>query len=94
MTTCSCGGGCPTYGACLRKKNLRIGYCQSARGLDYTWQKKNEAECESYRQARSEGIQPGGTSSAAVAYAKKQSDHFGKAFDAARPLNHVPDDGW
>jgi hypothetical protein len=89
--TCSCGAGHPTYGACLRAKNLRIAYCQSARGHDKTAQDNTDRECNAYRRARSEGIQPGGTTTRAVEYAMSQSDRFGKAFDAGKPFDHLPE---
>lgn len=92
MTTCSCGGGHVTYGACLRAKNLRVGYCQSARNHDKTNQDRIERECDSYRKARAEGIQPAGTNTRAINYAFQQSDTHGKAFNAAKPLNHLPED--
>jgi len=92
VTTCSCGEGCPTYGACLRRKNLHIGYCQSWRGHDYTADKKNERECDAYRAARAQGIQPGGTTTQAVRYALDQSNWHGRAFNAAKPLAHLPED--
>lgn len=81
-----------TYGAHLRAKNLNIGYCQSWRGLDKSAQDHMESEVEAYRNARREGIQPAGSTTQQVRYAIEQSDKFGKAFDASKPLAHLPED--
>lgn len=86
-TRCTCGKGHATFGECVRAKKLNIGYCQSARGLDRTWQRKNEAELALYARAREQGIKPAGTSEAATRFALEMSDRAGKPFnaDVARP---------
>lgn len=81
MQRCDCG--CPTYGAHLRAKGLRIGYARSAAGQDASTQKRWDAELEAYRDARSQGIQPAGTSMAKVRAALDASDASGVAFDAS-----------
>lgn len=86
---CSCH---ETYGAHLRAKNFNIGYCRSWRGLDKSAQDTMEREVNNYRSARAQGIQPAGSRPEQVRYAIEQSDKFGKAFDAASPLNHLPED--
>jgi hypothetical protein len=53
----NCSTGCPTkdhatYGECLRSKAPRVAYANSAKGLDYTAQKKWDAELSAYRDAR------------------------------------------
>jgi hypothetical protein len=79
----------PTYGAYLRSKNLKVGYCKSHLGQDYTRQKKWDRELAEYRQARSEGIQPKSTRTKDIRDAMKVSDKVGKAFDATKPLGGV-----
>lgn len=59
---CKCEGeDHPTYGACLRSKNLRILYANSANGSDLTAQKKWDKELDLYAEARSAGLQPNST---------------------------------
>lgn len=79
---CSCGGGCVTFGECIRRKGLRIGYCRTASGYDKTRQDKWDAELDAYRAARREGIQPNGTTMKAVNEAKRISDETGTAYGA------------
>lgn len=82
-TRCTCGDGCPTFGACLRKKNIRIEGCRSATGgPDRTAQKKWDAELDAYKAARSQGIQPAGTTMPKIQSAVEVSNKVGKAFDA------------
>jgi hypothetical protein len=84
---CRCPGEKhPTFGACLRSKNLRIGFCNSAKGLDATEQKKWDKELAAYRDARAQGIQPAGTRLEQVRQAVEISDAAGKAFDASTGL--------
>jgi hypothetical protein len=85
---CKCPGeDHPTYGGCLRSKNLRVAYCQSAKGHDLTAQKAVDRECNAYRAARAQGIQPGSTKMSSVEYALEQSDKTGNAFRADQSLN-------
>lgn len=77
---CGCGQGHETFGACIRAKNLRVGYCRSAAGYDATKQKKWDAELAAYRAARSEGIQPDGTQMHQIETAKRRSDDAGAAY--------------
>lgn len=81
-TRCGCGEGCETFGACIRKKGLRVGYCRSAAGLDLTREKRWDAELSAYRAARAEGIQPEGTTMPKIIKAKEISDRTGVAFGA------------
>ena len=83
----ACTSSCPTqdhksWGDCIRSKNLKIAYCQSAAGKDYTQQKKWDKELGSYEAARKEGIQPQGTKTHHIENAKRLSDATGSAFDA------------
>jgi hypothetical protein len=83
-TRCTCGAGCPTFGACIRRKGLRVGYCQSAKGHDYSKQKAWDRELDLYRNARAQGIQPGGTTTIASRFAIEASNRSGEAFDAGK----------
>lgn len=83
----ACTTGCATqdhasYGECLRGKNLRVAYCNSAGGMDYTEQKKWDASLDNYREARAQGIQPSGTRPDQVRNAVAISDATGTAFEA------------
>ncbi len=88
----SCSTGCPTPGAhktwgeCLRAKNTRVAWAASARGLDLTTEKKWDKELSDYRDARAQGVQPGGTTGAKVQEAMQVSQETGRAFDASRPV--------
>ena len=66
----------------MRSKNLRVAYCNSANGLDYTAQKKWDNDLDAYRAARAQGIQPAGTRRDQVDRAVQLSDKVGKAYDA------------
>lgn len=83
----ACTSGCATqdhdsFGECLRSKNLRVAYCNSAGGQDYTKQKKWDADLAAYKTAREQGIQPAGTSRDAVDRAVQMSDRSGTAHQA------------
>lgn len=84
----SCTTGCPTqncesYGACLKGKSMRVAYCNSAGGMDYTAQKAWDRELSAYKDARAEGIQPAGTKLQSVENARRISDATGTAFQAS-----------
>lgn len=81
-TRCTCGAQCATFGECLRRKGIRIGYCQSAKGHDYSRQRAWDRELDLYRDARRQGIQPGGTSTVASEFAIAMSEKSGEAFNA------------
>lgn len=91
MTTCTCGGGHDTFGACLRAKNIAVGYCrshveQNPAQSDYTANQHHERELSAYYDARMQGIRPGATTMTAVRHALDRSDQLGKAYNAAQPL--------
>lgn len=69
-----------TFGACMRAKGIRIAYCQSAAGRDYSAQKRWDKDLDSYAAARAEGIQPDSTRSHSVEMAKEWSDREGVAY--------------
>lgn len=73
-----------TFGECMKAKNVRVGYCQSVKGLDYTRQKKWDQNLDDYRAARAEGIEPRTTWPADVEKAKRVSDETGEAAIATR----------
>jgi hypothetical protein len=80
---CRCNtnvGPHPTFGACMRYKSLKVGYCRSAAGWDATREKKWDAELDAYRAARAEGIQPDGTTMNKINNAKQISDETGMAY--------------
>jgi hypothetical protein len=64
--------------------NIRIAYCNSASGNDYTAQKKWDANLDAYRNARAQGIQPDGSSPASVRNAVAASEATGKAYVSSR----------
>lgn len=86
MTRCTCGEGHETFGACMRAKNIRVAYCQSARGHDYTAEKAKEKELSSYKEARAQGIQPASTFTRDIRRAVETSNATGTAYDAGAGL--------
>lgn len=87
----NCSSSCATqdhatFGECVRAKSLRVAYCQSADGKDYTKQKRWDRELNAYEDARAEGIQPSGTSMAKIQQAKDASDRMGAAFDGTKVI--------
>lgn len=81
-TRCTCGAGHATFGACLRAKNIRVAYCQSASGKDATAQKKWDAELQAFRDANAQGIEPAGSSMRQIRAAVEASNATGEAFKA------------
>lgn len=73
---------CESYAACLKGKSLRVAYCNSAGGSDYTAQKKWDKELDAYRDARKQGIQPASTKSDAIQRAVAISDATGSPYQA------------
>lgn len=91
MHVCKCPGeNHPTYGACLRSKNLSFPGVFSTRSQgagsgDRSVQKRWDREIDSYKDARRQGIQPAGTQQWQIDAAVKQSERVGMAFDAGSP---------
>ena len=86
MSNCTTGcptQDCPSYAACLRGKRTKVAYCNSASGQDYTAQKQWDRDLAAYQDARSQGIQPSGTSRQQVENAVALSNEVGKAWDAS-----------
>ena len=85
-----CSSSCPTnnhgsWGACVRSKNVKVAYCQSVAGKDYTRQRNWDRELNAYEVVRKEGIQPKGTRRWLVDDAKRRSDNAGVGYDAGVP---------
>lgn len=59
MHECECG--CPTYGAHLRNKGVRVAYTNSTNGWDATKQQKWDRELDRYRGLVKSGVEPSGT---------------------------------
>lgn len=91
-----CRAGCRTkdhasWGDCLRDAGVRTYLASPSKGLDGTAQKRWDSELDLYRQARSEGIQPDGTTLNKVTEAMRKSDAagmaYGRDFDKATPVS-------
>lgn len=90
MHECRCEGEQhATFGACMRAKNLRVGYCGQGGG-DATRQKHWDRELDAYRDARRQGIQPEGTTMRKIRRALDASDHNGTPYNARDPLGLRP----
>lgn len=90
-----CTSGCRTkdhasYAECLKDKNTATYLASPSKGLDGTRQKAWDARLQAYRDARSEGIKPDGTSMRKVIEAKRLSDEagaaYGRDFSKADPM--------
>lgn len=68
----------------MRRKNIRIGYCRSAAGLDLTADKAKDSELAEYAAARRQGVQPAGTRAHQTRFAMEQSERSGRAWDAGQ----------
>lgn len=90
----TCSTGCKTqdhanWGECVRAKGTRVAWAASARGLDATAEKKWDRELSDYRDARSQGIQPGGTTTTKIREAVEFSDRSGRAYNAEKPIESL-----
>jgi hypothetical protein len=91
----ACSSGCPTPGAhrtwgeCMRAKNTRVGWAASAQNLDLSREKRFQKELSDYRDARRQGVQPGGTTGRKVEEAMKLSDMTGTAYNAEKPIESL-----
>lgn len=81
-TRCTCGSGHETFGACIRAKGIRVGWSNSANGLDATEEKTKERDLALYKSARDQGIQPGSSGAQSTRFALDVSDQMGKPFRA------------
>jgi len=83
----ACTSGCQTqacesYAACLRGKDSRVAYANSANGMDATAQKKWDRDLDFYKNARAQGVQPAGTARSQVERALEISNTTGTAYQA------------
>jgi hypothetical protein len=86
----ACRSGCPTqnhesWGDCLRASNIQMS-TGDAKGdlVNNGWtNKKWNSELSLYREARKQGIQPDGTSTAQIRKAMDVSDKTGHAYGSA-----------
>lgn len=83
----ACRSGCLTqdhesWAACARASNIRVGWSNSAAGLDLTTQKKWDKELNEYATARQQGIQPKSTKTSDIRAAVEISNLTGSAFNA------------
>ncbi len=69
----------PCFGCKAKGLQLNTGDANSSKQMA---NKKWDGELNAYRQARSEGIQPAGTTTAAIQEAYRASEVMGKAYDA------------
>lgn len=88
MCKWGCSNDCATYGQHLRNKGIGYNGCFPSRSVgagksDATRQKKWDAECDAYRSAVKQGIEPDGTTKAKVEFAKAMSDRAGVGYGTA-----------
>lgn len=90
----NCSAGCRTldhdsWGECVKSKNARVAFAGIGGG-DFSAQKKWDNELSAYRDARSQGIQPDGTSMSKIQQALDASDRagaaYGRDFAVAKPM--------
>lgn len=72
-------GGHKTWGECIRSKGIQLNPNLSDTGASKKW----DNELSSYRDARSQGVQPSGTTQAKVDEAMRISDSTGVAYQGA-----------
>jgi len=81
----ACRTGCATrdhatWGDCARASGIRVGWSNSAKGLDRTTEKNLQSELDAYARARAGGIQPDGTTRKKVEFAEKMSEQHGGTY--------------
>lgn len=78
------------YHECLRNKGVKTYMATPSQGMDGTAELKKDSELAAYRAARAQGIQPDGTTRAAVESAVRKSDEagaaYGRDFNVATPM--------
>lgn len=77
---CTCDNQCSSFGACVRRKGIRIGWCRSSAGYDLSADKANAKELDFYKHARNQGVQPRGTRTHQIRHALDESDRTGTAY--------------
>lgn len=84
----ACSSSCPTpgahdtWGACVRAKNLKSAVSVPGKDYDRSGQRAWDRRIDTYKQARSEGIQPASTRASDIKAAISHSDKTGTAFVA------------
>jgi hypothetical protein len=83
----TCSSSCPTrdhetFGECLRSKNIQANVAVPGTGYDPARNKRWDSRIDSYKEARSHGVQPAGTKRSQIDAAVKASDATGEAFVA------------
>jgi hypothetical protein len=68
-----------TFGECMRAKDLQLNPNLSNTGATKAW----DGELQAYRDARSQGIQPSGTTMAKIREAEEISQRTGQAYKGA-----------
>lgn len=85
----ACSSSCPepgsheSWGECVRAKGLRTAVSIPGNGYDRSAQHRWDQRIDSYRKARSEGIQPMGSKRSDIETAVRMSDATGTAFKAS-----------
>lgn len=74
-SSCPNPGSHPNWGACVKAKGLQIGDV-----ANHDNNRKTEKELQSYRDARSQGVQPDGTRTSQIRVAMDVSDATGVAY--------------
>lgn len=67
----NCSSNCATkshatWGECQRAKGIKIAYCASHKGQDYTAQKRWDKELNDFKRAKDNGVNPEGTTRAKI----------------------------
>lgn len=91
MSKCSSGcpyGDCPSYGYCLKRKNVGVTSLESTNpSFSRNVQKEWDSELDRYEAAVKQGIQPMSTRTADINLAVEASNEMGVAFDASAPIS-------
>jgi len=88
----ACRSGCRTqdhksWGECLRSSNLQLNAGEAKH--DQVNFRRWDNELQLYRDARAQGVQPAGTTTAKIRQAMEISEKTGKAFNAERPQDSI-----
>ena len=83
----NCSTGCHTrdhasWGECVQAKGTRVLWANSANGLDFSAEKRNQQDIKAFRDAKRQGINPPGSSREKVDAAVQISNKTGQAFGA------------
>lgn len=81
-TGCLTPGSHKTWGECVRSKNLKNAVSIPGNNWDRSVQNQWDRRIDSYKSARSQGIQPASTKSGDIHKAVEASESTGQAFKA------------